>query len=45
MEPECIPSDQTLALSPMGMDIGLKVTIIIEQIYRAYCINNHPYHK
>ncbi|KAA2302262.1 50S rRNA methyltransferase, partial [Clostridioides difficile] len=35
-----------MTLSQMEMDLGLKTTIVFEQIYRAYrIINNHPYHK
>ncbi|MEK4259394.1 MULTISPECIES: 23S rRNA (pseudouridine(1915)-N(3))-methyltransferase RlmH [unclassified Paenibacillus] len=38
--------DETLTLSQMEMDFGLKTTILFEQVYRAYrIINNHPYHK
>ena len=39
-------TEETLAISKMEMSTGLKTTIIIEQIYRAYRIlNNQPYHK
>lgn len=38
--------NELLAISPMEMDLGLKSTIIFEQIYRAYrIINNQAYHK
>ncbi|WP_106769627.1 23S rRNA (pseudouridine(1915)-N(3))-methyltransferase RlmH [Paenibacillus faecalis] len=38
--------DETITLSQMEMDIGLKTTILIEQLYRAFrIIHNHPYHK
>ena len=43
---EAIQCDETLALSSMDMDAGLKATIMFEQLYRAYrIINNEPYHK
>ncbi|WP_019120878.1 23S rRNA (pseudouridine(1915)-N(3))-methyltransferase RlmH [Brevibacillus massiliensis] len=43
---DSIPHDEVLSISPMEMDLGLKTTIIFEQIYRAYRIlNNEPYHK
>lgn len=33
-------------LSHMEMDHGLKATLLLEQIYRAFTIiHNHPYHK
>ncbi|MEF2966528.1 23S rRNA (pseudouridine(1915)-N(3))-methyltransferase RlmH [Paenibacillus sp. M1] len=38
--------DEKLTLSQMEMDTGLKATIMIEQLYRAFrIIHNHPYHK
>lgn len=38
--------NKTLTLSQMEMDFGLQTTVLFEQIYRAYRINNnHPYHK
>ncbi|MGG1674019.1 23S rRNA (pseudouridine(1915)-N(3))-methyltransferase RlmH [Paenibacillus sp. NRS-1783] len=38
--------NEKLTLSQMEMDLGLKTTILFEQVYRAYrIINNHPYHK
>lgn len=43
---ENIDFDENLAIGPMDMDLGLKATIIFEQIYRGYrIINNEPYHK
>ncbi|MED1643030.1 23S rRNA (pseudouridine(1915)-N(3))-methyltransferase RlmH [Brevibacillus agri] len=43
---DSVPHDEVLSISPMEMDLGLKTTIIFEQIYRAYRIlNNEPYHK
>ncbi len=40
------PVDATLSVSPMDMDPGLLLTILTEQIYRAYrIIHNQPYHK
>jgi 23S rRNA (pseudouridine1915-N3)-methyltransferase len=43
---ENIDYNESLSISQMEMDIGLKATIIFEQIYRAYRIlNNQPYHK
>lgn len=39
-------AEQVLALSPMCMDIGLTITLLYEQLYRAYRImHQHPYHK
>lgn len=41
-----VPVDATLSVSPMDMDPGLCLTILTEQIYRAYrIIHNQPYHK
>lgn len=41
-----LPCNDTLAISPMNMDLGLTTTIIFEQIYRSYrIINNQAYHK
>lgn len=41
-----IQFDEHLAISSMDMESGLLVTILFEQIYRAYRIlNNQPYHK
>ncbi|MDF2881158.1 MAG: rRNA methyltransferase [Clostridiaceae bacterium] len=41
-----IEYNESLTISPMEMDLGLKGTIIFEQIYRAYrIINNQAYHK
>jgi len=38
--------DEKIMLSQMDMDIGLKTTIMFEQLYRAFrIIHNHPYHK
>ncbi len=38
--------DEKLTMSQMDMDTGLKTTILIEQLYRAFrIIHNHPYHK
>ena len=38
--------DESIMISTMDMDIGLQTTILFEQIYRAYRINNNqPYHK
>ncbi|MMZ63023.1 Ribosomal RNA large subunit methyltransferase H [compost metagenome] len=38
--------DEKLTLSKMEMDTGLKTTVLIEQLYRAFrIIHNHPYHK
>lgn len=38
--------DEKMTLSQMEMDTGLKTTILIEQLYRAFrIIHNHPYHK
>lgn len=38
--------DETLSLSQMKMSIPLEVTVLLEQIYRAYRIlNNQAYHK
>nr|WP_281177212.1 23S rRNA (pseudouridine(1915)-N(3))-methyltransferase RlmH [Peribacillus loiseleuriae] len=31
--------DETLTLSQMEMDFGLKATILFEQVYRAYRMN------
>ncbi|MHB0883239.1 23S rRNA (pseudouridine(1915)-N(3))-methyltransferase RlmH [Paenibacillus sp. SEL1] len=43
---ETAPYDETLTLSQMDMDTGLKTTILVEQLYRAFrIIHNHPYHK
>ena len=43
---ECTKYNEVLTISPMEMDLGLKCTIIYEQIYRAYrIINNQAYHK
>lgn len=43
---EAIQFDEHLAISSMEMESGLQVTILFEQIYRAYRIlNNQPYHK
>lgn len=43
---ECTEYNEVLTISPMEMDLGLKCTIIYEQIYRAYrIINNQAYHK
>jgi 23S rRNA (pseudouridine1915-N3)-methyltransferase len=43
---ENIDFDENLAIGPMDMNLGLKATIIFEQIYRGYrIINNEPYHK
>ncbi|PYE48783.1 23S rRNA (pseudouridine(1915)-N(3))-methyltransferase RlmH [Paenibacillus barcinonensis] len=40
------PHHDIVTLSQMEMDVGLKTTILFEQVYRAYrIINNHPYHK
>lgn len=41
-----ISYDESLAFSPMEMDLGIKTLIMFEQIYRSYRIlNNEPYHK
>lgn len=41
-----IHSNETLSLSSMEMALGLKATIVTEQLYRAYRIlNNESYHK
>lgn len=38
--------DESLSLSQMKMSIPLEVTVLLEQIYRAYRIlNNQAYHK
>lgn len=38
--------DEHWAISPMDIEEGLLMTILYEQIYRAYRImNNHAYHK
>lgn len=43
---ENITADEIFNNSPMEIDIGLKTTIMFEQIYRAYRIlHNQPYHK
>ncbi|WP_018750378.1 23S rRNA (pseudouridine(1915)-N(3))-methyltransferase RlmH [Paenibacillus sanguinis] len=43
---ENTPFDEKLTMSQMDMDTGLKTTILIEQLYRAFrIIHNHPYHK
>lgn len=43
---ENAPYNEKLTLSQMEMDTGLKTTILIEQLYRAFrIIHNHPYHK
>lgn len=43
---EKVPHEEVLSISPMEMDLGLKATILFEQIYRSYrIINNEPYHK
>lgn len=43
---ETAPYDERLTLNQMNMEAGLKITILIEQLYRALrIINNHPYHK
>lgn len=43
---EPIQFDEHLSISSMDMDSGLLVTILFEQIYRAYRIlNNQAYHK
>ncbi len=43
---ESVQFDEQLAISTMDMESGLLVTILFEQIYRAYRIlNNQPYHK
>lgn len=43
---ETAPYDEKLTMSQMDMDTGLKTTILIEQLYRAFrIIHNHPYHK
>ncbi|MCR6583743.1 23S rRNA (pseudouridine(1915)-N(3))-methyltransferase RlmH [Campylobacter insulaenigrae] len=37
---------QSIALSKMTMAHKFAKTMLLEQIYRAFCINtNHPYHK
>ncbi len=39
-------ADERLSLSQMDMEPGLQVTLLYEQLYRAYrIIHNHPYHK
>lgn len=39
-------SDEQLALSSFDMSLGLKTTILYEQIYRSYrIIHNQAYHK
>nr|WP_272948127.1 23S rRNA (pseudouridine(1915)-N(3))-methyltransferase RlmH [Paenibacillus sp. A3] len=46
MGSETAPYDERLTLNQMNMEAGLKITILIEQLYRALrIINNHPYHK
>ena len=41
-----VEHNEAISISPMEMDLGLKVTIIFEQIYRSYrIINKEPYHK
>lgn len=41
-----IQADETLAISKMDMDSSLLITVLYEQIYRAFrIIHNHSYHK
>ncbi len=41
-----IKCDEIISISSMEMDLGLKATVIAEQLYRAYrIINNESYHK
>ncbi|MEG1256267.1 23S rRNA (pseudouridine(1915)-N(3))-methyltransferase RlmH [Clostridium sp.] len=41
-----ISCNEKLAISSMEMDLGLKSTVVFEQLYRAYRIlNNEAYHK
>ena len=43
---DIVEHNEAISISPMEMDLGLKMTIIFEQIYRSYrIINNEPYHK
>lgn len=43
---DIVEHNEAISISPMEMDLGLKATIIFEQIYRSYrIINNEPYHK
>ena len=43
---EHLEVDEILAISKMDIDSSLLITILFEQIYRAYRIlNNHAYHK
>ncbi|MBA9085984.1 23S rRNA (pseudouridine1915-N3)-methyltransferase [Fontibacillus solani] len=43
---ETVLYDEKLTMSQMDMDTGLKTTVLIEQLYRAFrIIQNHPYHK
>jgi 23S rRNA (pseudouridine1915-N3)-methyltransferase len=38
--------NESFSISHIDMDMGLKTSILFEQIYRAYRINNkHAYHK
>lgn len=38
--------NEIISITKMDMDVGLLITIIYEQIYRAYrIIHNEPYHK
>lgn len=41
-----IPTATSIAISSLSMEASLASVIILEQIYRAFRINqNHPYHK
>ncbi len=43
---ETLAVDETIAISKMDMDSSLLITILYEQIYRAFrIIHNHTYHK
>ncbi len=42
----CLKYDTTLTISKMDIDEELLLTILLEQIYRSFRINNNePYHK
>jgi 23S rRNA (pseudouridine1915-N3)-methyltransferase len=43
---DAIEADKTIAISKMDLDNQMKLIILVEQIYRAFSINNNmPYHK
>lgn len=43
---DSIDSNEILALSKMDLSVGMTTTVLYEQIYRGFRINNNePYHK